>query len=71
MVHVKPSTLGDRIRNARKKYGLGFIETARRADIDKSLLSRLERGERNDVRLSTALRLSKALRISLADLAGL
>jgi hypothetical protein len=25
---AKPSNLGDRIRNARKKYGLEFIETA-------------------------------------------
>lgn len=37
----------------------------------KSLLSKVERGERNDMRLSTAIKLSKALRISLKDLAGL
>lgn len=68
---AKPSTLGERIRRARKKHGLGFIETAQRAGIDKSLLSKLERGERNDMRLSTAIKLSKALCISLDDLAGL
>jgi transcriptional regulator with XRE-family HTH domain len=68
---TKNSTLGGRIRKARKKHGLGFIETAQRAGIDKSLLSKLERGERNDMRLSTAIKLSKALRISLEDLAGI
>jgi transcriptional regulator with XRE-family HTH domain len=37
--------------------------------LNKALLSKLERGERNDTRLSTAIRLSNALKIALADLA--
>jgi transcriptional regulator with XRE-family HTH domain len=59
--------LGDRIRAARERCGLGFIEAARRARIDKSLLSRLENGERENIRFDTAIRLSKALRISLPE----
>lgn len=37
---------GQYIREARKKLGLSQIETARKADISPSTLSRLESGER-------------------------
>lgn len=41
------TTLGDRIREQRKKLGLTQEELAHKAEIDRSYIGGVERGERN------------------------
>jgi transcriptional regulator with XRE-family HTH domain len=62
--------LGERLRKAREKLGIGLNEAAHRARISPSLLSRLENDERGDIRFTTAIRLYKALDVTLDHLAG-
>jgi transcriptional regulator with XRE-family HTH domain len=61
---------GQKVRAARERLGLTLNEAARRANVDKGLLYRIETGERTDVRLSTAVALCKALGLSLDYIAS-
>jgi transcriptional regulator with XRE-family HTH domain len=44
---VDLTTLGDRIREQRKKLGLTQEDLAHKAEIDRSYIGSVERGERN------------------------
>lgn len=60
-------SLGDAIRRARKQVGISQEALALSADIDRSYLGGIERGE-NNVALMNILRLSQALGITAAEL---
>lgn len=56
-------TLGDRLRDIRKRRGLTQRELADLSGVSVSLVTKLEQGERDDVRLETAHKLASALRV--------
>src|SRR5262249_35821690 len=58
------STLGERLRAAREKRGWTQEEVARRAQLPRQAISRLERGERTHVRSDVLGRLAMALAVS-------
>lgn len=60
-------TLGDRIREARKSTGLSQEELALQADIDRSFMGQVERGQRN-ISVLTLLRMARVLDINLGSL---
>ncbi|MFM8421667.1 MAG: helix-turn-helix domain-containing protein [Verrucomicrobiota bacterium] len=60
-------TLGDRIREARKVTGLSQEELALQADIDRSFMGQVERGQRN-ISVLTLLRVARVLDINLGSL---
>ena len=60
-------TLGDRIREARKSTGLSQEELALQADIDRSFMGQVERGQRN-ISVLTLLRVARVLDINLGSL---
>lgn len=60
-------TLGDRIREARKATGLSQEELALQADIDRSFMGQVERGQRN-ISVLTLLRVARVLDINLGSL---
>ncbi len=55
-------TLGDRLRNVRKRRGLSQRELADLSGVSVSLIRKLEQGEREDTRLETVRKLAVALR---------
>lgn len=61
------SAVGRRIRRLRQAQGLSLSELARRSNVGKATLSKIESGEANP-RLETLLLLSEALRHSLGQL---
>jgi transcriptional regulator with XRE-family HTH domain len=61
--------VGRRIAASRHGQGLSQGAVAQRSGIDPSYLSRIETGRVNPT-VDTAMRIAKALRISLADLLG-
>ena len=62
-------SFGDRMRVQREARGWTQLELAKRASIDPAWINRLERGERQNMSLSVALRIARALRVSLDYLA--
>lgn len=58
---------GQAIRRARTGQGWSQEELAEHADLDRSYLSAIERGERNPS-VMTAVRISQALRVPLSEL---
>jgi transcriptional regulator with XRE-family HTH domain len=58
-----PATIGDRLRELRKRRGLSQRELAQRSGVSISLIRKLEQGELTDTRLETARRLAVALRV--------
>ncbi len=60
--------LGENIRNLRESQGVSQEELAEKADLDRTYVGGVERGERNLTILST-LKLCKALDVELGDLA--
>jgi len=66
---TKKLDLGKRIVASRVQRGLSQGIVARRAGVDPSYLSRIETGKVHPT-VRTALKISNALRISLADLLG-
>jgi transcriptional regulator with XRE-family HTH domain len=58
--------LGSRIREARKAMGLSQEQAALEADIDRSFMGQVERGQRN-VSISTLLRLARVLDVNLGS----
>lgn len=60
-------TLGDRIREARKGTGLSQEELALQADIDRSFMGQVERGQRN-ISVLTLLRVARVLDVNLGSL---
>ena len=63
--------IGAALRVARTKLGLSLTDVARDAKISISMLSRIEAGTRDDLRLSTAVALCRTLGLSLDEIAGL
>ncbi|MGP4112802.1 helix-turn-helix transcriptional regulator [Streptomyces sp. 4N509B] len=57
------ASLGDRLREARKRRGLTQKDLATAAEVSVSLIRKLEQGELRDTRMETAHRLAAALRI--------
>jgi transcriptional regulator with XRE-family HTH domain len=63
-------TFGPRLRKRRLQIGLSQGELSRRTGIPTTRLSEFENGVRTDMTLSTALKLARALGMSLDALAG-
>jgi transcriptional regulator with XRE-family HTH domain len=61
-------SIGDHIRSARKAAKLSQEALARRADVSRNLVSRIERGEIVDPHFSTLTRIAEALGVSVGEL---
>jgi transcriptional regulator with XRE-family HTH domain len=61
-------TIGDRVRDVRKRRGLSQRELTDRSGVSLSLVRKLEQGERRDVRMETARKLATALRVPTTTL---
>jgi transcriptional regulator with XRE-family HTH domain len=57
------ATIGERLRDVRKRRGLSQRDLSRASGVSVSLIRQLEQGERNDTRLETAHKLAIALRV--------
>ena len=64
-------SLGIRMKLWREKKGWGQRELARQALVHVSQISRLESGKRDKIDLDAAVRLARALGVSLDYLAGM
>ncbi|GLC23751.1 helix-turn-helix domain-containing protein [Roseisolibacter agri] len=62
--------LGARVRAAREERGLTLRELARRAEVQVSDISRLERGLTGQPRLALGMALARALGLTLSQLLG-
>jgi transcriptional regulator with XRE-family HTH domain len=67
-VPAEDQAIGQRVRTIRRRRGLSVETAAGLAGIDKSFLSRLERGERPFIRRGLVENLATALSCSVADL---
>lgn len=65
--HPALIALGEAIRHARKKQGISQEKLALMAEIDRSYIGRVERGD-NNVAVLTLLKIAQALDVSLRDL---
>jgi transcriptional regulator with XRE-family HTH domain len=65
------SWLGHAVRDARSVSGKSLRELAAEVGMTPSMLSKIENGSRKDLRLSTAVRLCRAVGLSLDQLTGL
>lgn len=61
--------LGDAIRRIRLEKGISQEKLALLAEVDRSYVGRVERGD-NNVAVLTLARLAKALEVSMNDLMG-
>lgn len=61
-------TLGSRIRRARERRGWSLQNLADASGIGKSVLSRLETGDREDPKISLVAEVAQALEVSLDEL---
>ncbi|MFH8768152.1 helix-turn-helix domain-containing protein [Streptomyces sp. NPDC017958] len=57
------ATIGERLREIRKRRGLSQRELSEQSGVSLSLIRKLEQGERADTRLETARQLAKALKV--------
>jgi len=62
------STIGDRVRDVRKRRGLSQSELAGLSGVSVSLIRKLEQAERQDARLETLRKLAVALRVPTSGL---
>lgn len=65
------TSLSERIRQLRQQRGLSQGALAQAVGCSRSFIAKLEAGQREDVSLSLAIALAKALQVSLEELAGL
>lgn len=65
--HPALIALGEAIRLARKKQGISQEKLALMAEIDRSYIGRVERGD-NNVAILTLLKIAQALDVRLKDL---
>jgi transcriptional regulator with XRE-family HTH domain len=63
LMPAQTTGIGDRLRSVRKRRGLTQRELADAAGVSKSLVEKIEQGERDDIRVETALKLATALRV--------
>jgi transcriptional regulator with XRE-family HTH domain len=61
-------TMGDRVRDVRKRRGLSQRELTELSGVSLSLVRKLEQGERDDIRMETARKLATALRVPTTTL---
>jgi transcriptional regulator with XRE-family HTH domain len=61
-------TIGDKVRDVRKRRGLSQRELAELSGTSVSLVRKLEQGERQDIRMQTARKLATALRVPTTTL---
>src|SRR5215204_5352580 len=66
---VSPGTLGERVRELRRRRGLTLEELAERSGVSRAMISKVERGEKNPT-LVVAAKLAEGLRITLSEFAG-
>ena len=65
--HPALAALGETIRRARKKQGISQEKLALLAEVDRSYVGRVERGD-NNVAVLTLLKVANALDTSIAQL---
>ena len=65
------ASLGDRIRKARKRYGMSQAELARRIGVSKQALYQIESGKTPDPGVSRIIGIACILGVSIDDLVGL
>jgi transcriptional regulator with XRE-family HTH domain len=65
---AESTSLAERLRAVRKRRGLSQQELAAVAGLSRSLVEKIEQGEREDVRMETALKLATALRVPTSAL---
>ena len=63
--------IGERLRRLRGKRGLSVRQLARLADVPHETISRLENNQQRHPSLPVAMRLAKALGVTLDYLAGM
>ena len=63
------TTIGDRLRRARREQGMTQEELAERSGLSRELIAKIEQGRRQSVRLTTLTRLAQALDLPLSELA--
>jgi transcriptional regulator with XRE-family HTH domain len=68
MTNAERQALADLLRNRRQELGLSSAELARRAGVDKGLLTLLDRKKIAQPRIDTIRALAGALEMPLADL---
>lgn len=64
------TSIGEFVKKARETAGLTLGDLSRESGVSKSMLSRLERGERRSLTLKTAAAICDVLDLSLDELAG-
>ena len=62
------STLGERIRNVRRRRGLTQRELATAAGVSESLVKKLEQGQITDVRMETLHKIAVPLKVPTSHL---
>lgn len=67
---MEASTIGDRIRNVRRRRGLTQRELATAAGVSESLIKKLEQGQISDLRMETLHKIAIPLRVSTSSLAA-
>jgi transcriptional regulator with XRE-family HTH domain len=63
-----PTEIGDRLRSIRKRRGISQRELAKASGLSYSLVQKVEQGEREDIRVETALKLARALRVPTSSI---
>jgi len=63
-------TIGERLKRLRELAGLSQNELAKRAGVHRPTISELEAGRQQDVTVSVAKRLARALGVDLTMLVG-
>jgi len=61
-------TIGERIRQARKAYGMSQVTLARRVGISKQALYQIESGKTPDPGVLKVMAIAKVLGVSMNDL---
>jgi transcriptional regulator with XRE-family HTH domain len=65
------ATFGERLKRIREQHGWSQVELAARAGVPYETIYRAERGTHQEPRISVAVKLARALGVSLDVLAGL
>lgn len=65
---TETTTLGERVRNVRRRRGLTQRELATAAGVSESLIKKLEQGNITDVRIETLHKIAVPLRVPTSDL---
>ena len=63
--------IGQRIKRLRARKGVSLRQLSELSGVERGLLSKLERGQRPQVSLQVAMRIAKALGVTLDYLAGM